>query len=411
MLLRNATPIVFYLCFVFMPVSMADELTNALQEFQHTIVINEQGEFGGKGVNFLLNKASAAQFFMIGETHGIAENPLLMAQLFESLVQQGYQHLAIEVSPPMATHLNQVLERGGLEALKASYRYGYEPAFFGMAEEAELIFRAQKASLNSRALWGLDYEVAGDRLLLDKLSQYSMPNAAQKNFEVIVKASDNAWEKYLNTRGPQYIYSFSGAPSQVKALMDSWPDRTPDTDVILNTLYETLAINRLWVSGRGYESNVRRAHLLKNNFLHYWRDKPTAKVMIKLGASHLMRGVSSNNTFDVGSLVPSLAMVNNNQSFSILVLPGIDSKVAILDPSAWEYKAVSAKDGYSEMAESFYKHLNIEGFTVFDLASLRQTLFKPQYADKENMRKLALQFDALLIMTGSSPSNPLNVTD
>jgi len=57
--------------------------------------------FSGPAYDWLMERGSAAQAFLVGEEHGIAENPKLAAQLFTDLSRIGYRHLAIETSPPV----------------------------------------------------------------------------------------------------------------------------------------------------------------------------------------------------------------------------------------------------------------------------------------------------------------------
>lgn len=130
-----------------------DILVSEIQTHSYGIQ-SKENRFGGKGYDWLQANAASAQYFLIGEEHGIAENPLLAAQLFESLVIKGYQHLAIEVSPPMAKHLDNTLKNGGINALKDSFSLGTEPAFFGMAEEALMLSKIRNASLKPNAFWG-----------------------------------------------------------------------------------------------------------------------------------------------------------------------------------------------------------------------------------------------------------------
>ncbi len=68
--------------------------------------------FSGGGYDWLLKRGSEAQAFLIGEEHGIAENPKLAAQLFTALVPSGYGHVAVEISPPMAEKLDRTLREG-----------------------------------------------------------------------------------------------------------------------------------------------------------------------------------------------------------------------------------------------------------------------------------------------------------
>ncbi|MFN2441822.1 MAG: hypothetical protein ABR517_03970 [Thermoanaerobaculia bacterium] len=62
----------------------------------------EGTKFSGPGWTRLIEERRAAQFFLIGEEHGIAENPQLAAALFAALQPAEYSRMAIEVSPPIA---------------------------------------------------------------------------------------------------------------------------------------------------------------------------------------------------------------------------------------------------------------------------------------------------------------------
>lgn len=385
-----------------------DELTQTTLTNRYQILL-ENNRFSGSGVNFLQNKASQAQFFLLGEEHGIAENPLLAAQLFESLVPHGYLHFGIEVSPAVASYMEQALLSGGMRQLELSFDWGVEPAFFGMYEEALMLSRIRNSIKSPDVFWGLDYEVASDLLLIRLLNDTPKPESAEVAMQELTMESQRAWQKYFATKGPQHIFTFSGSPEWVKKVQRAWPSPNDDASTMLNTLYETLSINQLWVSGKAWESNERRANLFKTNFTNYWQNRTdtSAKVMFKLGASHLMRGLNSNDVYDLGNLLPEIAAASNQTSFSVLVLPGKDSQVAVLDPTNWVYKAAPAKDGYSKNLEFFYDHSLNKGFTAFDLAPLRNVIFKSAYKKEVALRQLVMRFDALLIMTDSTPARQL----
>lgn len=108
---------------------------------ENRLVLEFDGEtFSGPAYGRLLDEGARAQFFLIGEEHGIAENPMLAGQLFTDLTDHGYSKMAVEISPPVATILDDALTIGGLDALRDLYATpGGEPAFFGMKEEAEIL--------------------------------------------------------------------------------------------------------------------------------------------------------------------------------------------------------------------------------------------------------------------------------
>src|SRR5690606_38237303 len=100
-------------------------------------------------------------------------------------------------------------------------------------------------------------------------------------------------------------------------------------DWILATLEETLEINKLWVTGEAWRSNERRAAHLRSNFLRHWKQASQAgeapRVLLKFGASHVVRGRNMSDVFDIGALLPDLAAMEGRPSFGLLVLPGVES--------------------------------------------------------------------------------------
>ena len=367
-------------------------------------------EFSGPGWERLLAEGLKAQFFLIGEEHGIAENPKLAAQLFASLSESGYSKLAIEISPPMARIVDNTLRNGGLDGLHDLYaRPGGEPAFFGMAEEAELLATVRAAAPGDRqVLWGVDYEVAGDRTLLRVLESKSKPDAARDSLDALVRASDEKWSQYEVTRNPEFISTFSGDPALVRELRTSWPAPDRESAWIMETLEETLEINRLWIEGRAWESNRRRASLLRSNFLRHWRvataqgDSP--RVMVKLGANHIVRGRNMTSTFDLGSLLPELADIQGGHSFSVMVVPGKDSSVAVLNPSSWSYESSPVEGGYSDNIEALTRAAYTDGFTLIDLIPIRPILGRRSRSANADLLRVVHGFDMLLVMSGSTAS-------
>ncbi len=84
---------------------------------KHTFKLDyTDGRFSGTAWNLLIKEGKSSQFFLLGEEHGIAENPKLAAALFKALAPSGYSKFAIETSPQMAFALEQAA-RDGLDGL------------------------------------------------------------------------------------------------------------------------------------------------------------------------------------------------------------------------------------------------------------------------------------------------------
>jgi hypothetical protein len=382
---------------------------------QSRLVLDYDGDrFSGPAYARLLEEGLAAHFFLVGEEHGIAENPKLLAQLFSDLSDHGYRRLAIEISPPMARLLDTALLDGGLDGLRTLYATpGGEPAFFGMQEEAEMLASIRGlVAADEPAFWGTDYEVAGDRALLRELETLDPPESARAALDALVNASNTTWEEWEETANPQFIFSFSGDPALVAGVRDTWPERSPHVDSILDSLEQTLAINQLWVGGNGYLSNVYRGDLMRRNFLRHWQaldanaEKP--KVMAKYGASHVVRGLNMTRTFDIGALVPELAAIEGLNTVSMIVLPGRESLTAVLDPTRWRYVAAPAKDRYADGLEPLLEATLDDHFTLIDLRPLRRRVTARSTGAHENLLRIVTGFDYALIMSGSSASGELD---
>jgi len=364
--------------------------------------------FSGAGFDWLLKRGAEAHAFLVGEEHGIAENPKLAAALFAELAPHGYRHVAVEISPPMAAAVDNALTKGGTTLDRLLTAPESRVAFFGLREEADWLRAARAAAPPGRPfLWGLDYEVAADRYLLAQLHAKSKPAAASQALDKVIAASAGSWARYEAAKDPKFIYSFAGDPALVEAVEHVWPNRDAESRTILQTLRETLTINRLWGVGKGYESNLRRSRLMRANLLRYWKDTerrdPGGRLFIKMGASHLVRGVNMSDVFDVGTLVPELAAARDGTTFHMLVLPGPTSQTANLDPTKFLY-VPGNRDEYGGGMDIFDKAILPDTFTLFDTAPLRPIASSSSGDVPLPLWRVIHGFDAVLVMTGSKPS-------
>lgn len=396
----------------------ADDSTALTQEEKITAAAKEHrlqldfddDTFSGPAWNRLVEEAVAAQFFLVGEEHGIAENPKLVAQLFSKLSSHGYSKLAIEISPTMAALVDQKLAESGLDGLRSLYAQpGGEPAFFGMKEEAEMIATVREvAPVGEPVLWGTDYEVAGDRQLIKLLEQVEKPEPAQAALASLAEASAASWAQYEKTGSPEYIFSFAGDPALLRTLSNAWPEPDRQSEIILNTLEKTLTINNLWIQGKAWESNAARAALQRQNFLRYWQAERqlgrSPKVMAKFGASHIVRGLSHTAVFDLGTLIPEIAAAEGGHSFSLMVMPGVGASVAALNPSKWSYEPQSSEGGYVKNIQVLMDAAFEDKFTLIDLVALRPIVGMNRGQLSDELFRVIHGFDMLLVMSGSTPS-------
>ena len=387
--------------------SRADRLASAALNARQRLEYRD-GTFSGPAWDMLLARGRDAQFFLLGEEHGIAENPKLAAALFQALVPSGYRNVAIEISPPMATVVDRALAEGGMDGFRRLFAdEGARVAFFGLREEAEWLAAARAAVPGRQPLlWGFDYEVGADRHLIALLMAKRKPAAAATALAALQAASSASWARYHETRNPQYIYSFSGDPALVRAVRHAWPRPDAEAQAMLATLEETFEINRLWVAGRGFDSNVRRAAFLRGNFLRYWaqaRRRQTPRVFMKFGASHMIRGLNPTDTFDIGALAPEVAAIEGGKSFHLLVLAGPDSDTSNFDPQAYTFRP-GRREQYQGGMELIARQAWPDAFTLFDTAPLRPIARSNARDLHPELARAIHGFDAILVMSGSTPA-------
>jgi hypothetical protein len=375
----------------------------------------QNGAFSGPGWDLLLAEGQKARFFLVGEEHGVAEVPAVVRELFRALQPAGYRHLAIEISPPLADVLDE-RARGadGLQRLSSFYRE-YPPgvAFFTLKEEAELLVAARAAATgDSPVLWGLDYEVTADRFLFERMRGKAPDGPARAAVEALHETSAAAWKTVSTDKDPAAFFSFSQPPEVLDAVRKAWPDPDPESAIALEVIGETLAINRAFVENRNWESNDRRARLNRRNFLRHWHqalaEGPAPRVLFKFGASHLLRGRNVSEVFDLGNLVSEMAAAEGSQSFHLLVVGGAGTQHAVFNPVSLAYEPAPVDLVAEESLQAIAGQAWPEGYTLLDLRPLRPLLSagRTKTADPELMR-IVHGYDALLVLTGSHPSQML----
>jgi hypothetical protein len=216
-----------------------------------------------------------------------------------------------------------------------------------LREEARYLASVVAAAPNGeRVLWGFDREIFSDRYLISRLEP-RVPARARHPFARLKEASFGSAERREKDPGAEPPFLFGQEPEIVSAVRAAWPNPDPESDVILRTLEESLAINAVARTGTAWESAERRAQWMRSRFATRLREEQargsSPKVMLKAGYNHMIRGANYVNVFDVGSLPDEVAALNGERAFHILVLPGAGSQQAVLGPGR-SFAAVSSDD-------------------------------------------------------------------
>lgn len=369
-------------------------------------------QFSGPGWRRLVDEGKAADYFLIGETHGIKENPILAASLFEKLKDSGYSNLAVEISSPIAAVIDSSLQRDGLDGLRELYsKEGGEPAHYGLREEAELLYRARRTNQGAdQVILGFDYAVPTIPYLLSMLSEGEMPPAAREGFSLLEATVTSAKRSFYATADFMKLYSISGDPALARDVRLAWPERTVRADKIIRVVEETAAINRRWAQGKLYLANFERARFMRKQFIQQWIESSKAergnKLMAKFGANHMVRGLSPNGTFGLGSLIHELAALMEHKVFSIYVRPGNESEVSMFMPNKWRYETLNAfkQPGLDALEDLAFE----DTFTLIDLRPLRALTTG---STPLRLKELIHGSDMILLMNGSRAATEFDHTE
>lgn len=373
----------------------------------------ENGRVVGAGAEFLAGEGKRAQFFLVGEEHGVAETPQVIGGLLRELRPAGYTHFAIEVSPLSADRFNALrgkpTPRNALDSMFTSWLDA--APFYTMRTEADLLGQAlapDRASAPMQIL-GLDYDVMGDRYWLRRLESLTpVPRRAAVTRARVLADSGFA---AVATRGdPTKMFAWS-APDSVFAALREAVRPTPGSESakIIDVFERTARINRAFLAGQGYASNRERGEFMRENLLAgLGGSRPGAampRTVFKFGYAHMMRGFTPSRIIDLGSAADVLASTQGRRAFSLLILGGAEAKHAQMDITKLEYLPATGSALKGGDLAWIAAAVPDSGWVVFDLAAVRT-----EYLDRRvrnltpAQERMLLAFDAVAVLTGSGPN-------
>lgn len=355
----------------------------------------------GRGWDWLVQEARDARFTLIGEEHGVRETAQLSAALFNALRGSGYSRVAIELSPIIAQDIEAAARRKGLQGIVGFFAAPDTWSPMYLREEAQFLASViNSAPRNSRVLWGFDREIFSDRYLISRLEP-RVPQRAKASFTRLKEASTNAWAQ-------QQPFIFSQGPAVVSAVRAAWPNPDRNSDTILRTLEESMAINA--VAG-AWASSGRRAQWMRSNLAALLREERgrSPRVMLKFGYNHMIRGANYVNIFDVGSMTDEVAAMSGGRAFHILVLPGPGSRQAVLGPGR-SFVSVSS-DEFDEFRAGDQRLTRLlsntaaTGHEVIDLRALRPLAMRGLEGWNSDVVRTIHGYDAAVIWKEAQASS------
>jgi hypothetical protein len=370
-----------------------------------------EDRLGGPGGAQLLEGARTARFVLIGEEHGVAETPQLIRALLTDLRPRGFDTFAIEVSPLQGQRLDAM--RGGprlterMDTLLATWRTTIP--FYGLEEERALLLSALQPLEGGRPMriWGLDYDVNGDIYFLEELERLASPSA-RPAIQRARMLADRGLEAMANQGDPSQLFAWSAPDSAFEALRTALGPRAPARARAIVDVFQTTArINRLFLAGRVYESNLERSAYLRKNFLARWREglQSTAppRVVFKFGGSHMMRGLNYTHTIDIGAAATIVAEGRGERAFSFLVLGGPGTRSARLNPVKGAYEPIGAAEVDARNLAWLRPAVPPNEWVVFDMQSVRRQYVRGRNSLTSDQDRFLHAYDAIVVLPRSTP--------
>ena len=410
-------PLLLLACFTATPANaQEDSLTQRLRANAKTVELTPDGELGGPGGEILRAWVRGARFTMVAEEHGIIEVPRLAEALWREAQRSGYTHVAIETGEQLAVRLETALRTDRDDTAYLDFLRKHWPGapFFNWREDAALLRAIVNSTPGRRGvLWGLDYDIMADRHVLRRLRELAPDAGARRVADSAMSIADSALERGMREKNPGLITMFGGDSALFSRLRMAYRPRAgSEADRILTLMDSTLYINRLFLSGKGYESNLSRSRLLKRQFWRFYDSTRAAtgkepKVMLKLGAAHLQRGRNFVNTYDLGSFLPELAEKDGGLALSIYVVGGPGTQRAQIDPRIMASMSIPVQSLAPAWARPFADAADSVRWTFYDLRALKAMGSRQLNALAPEAQQIIFSFDAMVVLSKSSPQHDL----
>lgn len=353
--------------------SAASAQTVTEESLRHELRVHSR-PLRGPGEALLLQEARTHQYFLLGELHGEVEIPKLIARLWPILWRAQYRHIAAEVSPWAATHLEQSMADDPGSAIGLWTR-----------EQAATVRRF--AAPGQPVLWGCDIEEGQPDQLIRELAR--------------INSGDSNIRRMMDLVSSGYVRK------QAVELLRLAQSEHPAHDVVVGdeSLWEstldTLRVEALRSDPRSrYAASETRERVMKQLFLLHSNREATGKVLLRFGRNHLHRGYDARGISTLGNLVSEWALARGESVFN----------VGVFAAGGQEHlagKTFDADERKDEPTFALLAALAGREATVFDLRLLRPIVHRIPAGERTpfevNVTYWADSYDFLLCFPTVSP--------
>lgn len=372
-------------------------LEEMLQANSHRI--DEEGELGGPGLDYLLKQAALAQFVVLGEPHNVKQVPQFTTALFKALHSSyGFDYLALEQGPFIIEAMSLAgREKGREGVVEVASEY---PGALHFYTDQELHMIADVSAIEGARIprvWGVDRSLSSAPALRQLSQSVTDPDLSAKLSSLARQAREFNLANLLERE------RLMGSKPE---LFEALPGQAEGEDAEVRWKLQWLASSarniRLFrehtrENPSGYFSNLEREEMMKDAFLRQYRRAQAAgdslpRVLIKSGHWHSLRGRNQGNVFTLGNLAGELARFNGYESLHV----GIS---VINEPG--RHWSISDHEEWAPIAAVSSPHR----WTLIDLRPLRPYLHSGLFKLGPQLEEMAFAFDLALVLGGTDPGS------
>lgn len=335
------------------------------------------GKLAGQGGATLLQAMENAQFVAVGEAHGYRGAPQLTRAIAMSVpANDPFDALVIETGPFTAAKLSETLKAGGVEAMPALLEgRNLSVPFFTLRDDAEMALPFVDGTISEDGLWGIDQEFIGSTLIHLETLQALATNDAQR----AIAAQNLKTEREAAARMNMPALLLAMPNEQRFAALKAVYAGNRKGLALIQALETTARIYGANTTGAYYDNNHSRVELMKAQMLarYHASEVDAPRLLLRLGALHLGKGITRTHQFDIGSLIEGMAAANAKEALHIAFLP-VGGKAIGLNPATGGY---SERESNDEEMIAFLAALGYDmdrlddgGMYLFDLAEIRAKL-------------------------------------
>lgn len=354
----------------------------------------DRGQLTGPGATFLFDASRGAQFFVLAESHYVAQIPPLAEALFDRLHREsGYNYYAVEFGPVITKMLSADGIRGNRAAtfgLARKYPHAFQ--FWDDEEVAAFAHIGRTSTAETEPLWGIDQEW-GALHVLDRLAVIAPTTEAAS---VARRMADRAHpveatRPYKVTELPNFIGDADSLGfDSLRAAFH--PAAGSESEFLLDALEVSNRIYRLHDSiVTRYRANLDRERYMKSRFMDQYRvaqrhGDSLPRVLVKVGSGHGGDWRSPTSVQSLGNFLREFAVANGRTSFHLVVW---------LVNRPGDYWTIGDSPAYLPLARMGTP----SSWTIVDFRPLRSLSYAGKLPEiSSELQKAIFAYDAVLLL-------------